>query len=159
MSISVGDRLPSVQLHDGSPKTTVDSASLFAEGRGIVFAVPGAFTPGCSKTHLPGYIADADKYAAKGIDGIVCLAVNDAFVMAAWGEAQGADGKVRMLADPSAEFARAIGLEVDASGALGGVRSKRYAMVIENGVVTHLEVEPGGFGLTCSLSASLLERL
>ncbi len=159
MAISVGDRLPSVQLHEGSPKSQVDSASLFAEGRGIVFAVPGAFTPGCSKTHLPGYIADADKYAAKGIDGIVCLAVNDAFVMAAWGAAHDAGDKVRMLADPAAEFAKAAGLDVDATGALGGVRSKRYAMIIENGVVTHLEVEPGGFGLTCSLSESLLSHL
>jgi len=158
MAISVGDRLPSISLHEGSPKSQVDSASLFAEGRGIVFAVPGAFTPGCSKTHLPGYIADADKYAAKGIDGIVCLAVNDAFVMAAWGEAHGAGDKVRMLADPAGDFAKAVGLDVNAA-VLGGTRSKRYAMVVENGVVTHLEVEPDGFGLSCSLSGSLLERI
>ena len=159
MSISVGDRLPSINLHETSPRDLVDAASLFATGKGIVFAVPGAFTPGCSKTHLPGYIADAEAFKAKGIDGIVCVAVNDAFVMQAWGEAQGAGGKVRMLADPAAVFTKAVGLEVDATGALGGVRSKRYAMVIENGVVTHIEVEPDGFGLSCSLSNALMDVL
>ncbi len=159
MSISVGDRLPSINLHETSPRDLVDAASLFATGKGIVFAVPGAFTPGCSKTHLPGYIADAEAFQAKGIDGIVCVAVNDAFVMQAWGEAQGAGGKVRMLADPAAAFTKAVGLDVDATGALGGVRSKRYAMVIENGVVTHLDVEPDGFGLSCSLSNALMDIL
>lgn len=158
MSIQPGQSLPSASLHEGSPAKVVDPAEAFASGKHVVFAVPGAFTPGCSRTHLPGYIQDADALAAKGIDSIACVSVNDAFVMAAWGKAQGADGKVRMLADPLAEFTKAVGLDVEAD-ALGGTRSKRYAMVVEDGKVTHLEVEPDGFGLSCSLAPSLLERL
>ncbi len=158
MTIQIGDSLPSAALNESSPGTTVDPAEEFASGRVIIFAVPGAFTPGCSNTHLPGYINDFDAIKAKGIDQIACVAVNDAFVMNAWGEAHGATGKIRMLADPQAEFTKALGLDVDAA-ALGGVRSKRYAMVLEDGKVTQLEVEPGGFGLTCSLSESILEKL
>ena len=159
MSIQVGDRLPSATLHGANPKDQVDSAEALGQGKVLLFAVPGAFTPGCDKTHLPGYVADYDKFKAKGIDQLACVAVNDAFVMQAWGASQGTEGKIRMLADPAAEFTKALGLDVDASGALGGVRSKRYAMVIDNGVVTHLEVEPDGFGLSCSLAPSILERL
>ncbi len=158
MSISVGDRLPSINLHETSPRDLVDAASLFATGKGIVFAVPGAFTPGCSKTHLPGYVADFDHLAGKGVDSVNCIAVNDVFVMAAWGQAHGADGKVRMLADPAGEFTTAVGLDVNA-GVLGGLRSKRYSMIVEDGKVTHLNVEPDGFGLTCSLSGGVLEAL
>jgi 2-Cys peroxiredoxin 5 len=158
MPIAVGDVVPSATLHEGTPRNHVDPAELFATGRTVLFAVPGAFTPGCSKTHLPGYIADFEKFAAKGVDRVVCLSVNDAFVMAAWGEAQGATGKIRMLADPLGEFTRMLGLDVDAA-ALGGLRSKRYAMVIDNGRVSRLELEPDGFGLTCSLAPSLLETL
>jgi 2-Cys peroxiredoxin 5 len=158
MTIQVGDKLPSIELHEGSPANKVDIAKLFAGKRGVLFAVPGAFTPGCSKTHLPGYVADAAKIRAKGVDEIVCVAVNDAFVMTAWGESQGAAGKVRMLADPQAAFAKAIGLDVQAPN-LGGTRSKRYSMIIEDGVVKALNVEPDGFGLTCSLANTLLESL
>ena len=159
MSISVGDALPSVNLDEGSPRDKVDTAAAFSTGKHVIFAVPGAFTPGCSKTHLPGYIADFEQLQAKGVDSVACVAVNDAFVMDAWGKALGATGKIRMLADPRAEFARAVGLEVDASGALGGVRSKRYSMVVEDGKVTLLNVEPDGFGLSCSLAPTLLEQL
>lgn len=159
MSIQIGDALPAGALHEGSPKTQVDPAEAFATGKHVIFAVPGAYTPGCTRTHLPGYVADAEAYAAKGVDSINCIAVNDAFVMAAWGEAYGAAGKIRMLADPAAVFTKAIGLDVDATAALGGVRSKRYAMVVEDGKVTHLEVEPDGFGLSCSLSDGLLGKL
>lgn len=159
MSIQIGDRVPSVALHGANPKDQVDSAEAFGKGRVLVFGVPGAFTPGCDQTHLPGYIADFDKFKAKGVDQIACVSVNDAFVMQAWGASQNAEGKVRMLADPGAAFTREIGLEVDASGPLGGVRSKRYAMVLQDGVVTHLEVEPDGFGLSCSLAGSILERI
>lgn len=158
MSIEPGQSVPSATLHEGSPANTVDPAKIFAKGKHLLFAVPGAFTPGCSKTHLPGYIADYDALKAKGVDSIACLGVNDAFVMAAWGEAQGATGKIRMLADPLAEFTKAIGLDVDAA-VLGGTRSKRYAMVIEDGKVTHLQVEPDGFGLSCSLAPSIAEVL
>ena len=136
--IQIGDTLPEAELHEGTPGQKVSTSALFAGKRAILFGVPGAFTPGCSKTHLPGY-------------------VNDAFVMAAWGEAVGAGGKVRLLADPTGTFTKALGLEVNAP-ALGGLRSKRYAMIVDNGVVTQLELEPDGFGLSCSLSSSMIDR-
>jgi 2-Cys peroxiredoxin 5 len=158
MSIEVGQSLPHGSLHEGSPKNTVDPATAFATGKHVLFAVPGAFTPGCSKTHLPGYVDGFDTFRSKGIDSIHCVSVNDAFVMTAWGEAHGATGKVRMLADPSAAFTKSLGLEVDAA-VLGGLRSKRYSMVIEDGTVTQLEVEPDGFGLSCSLAPALADRL
>lgn len=158
MSIQVGDKLPSVELHEGTPANKVDIAALFAGKKGVLFAVPGAFTPGCSRTHLPGYVADFDRLREKGVEEVVCVAVNDAFVMAAWGEAHGAAGKVRMLADPAGAFTQAVGLDVHAAG-LGGLRSKRYSMVIEDGVVKALNVEPDGFGLTCSLSNAVFDAL
>ncbi len=158
MSIQIGDSLPSATLHEGTPDNTIDPAEAFATGRVLVFGVPGAFTPGCDKTHLPGYVESFDTLKAKGIDQVACVAVNDAFVMAAWGESQGAAGKVRMLADPGADFTKKLGLDVDAA-VLGGTRSKRYAMVVQDGKVTHLEVEPDGFGLSCSLAPSLIEKL
>ena len=158
MSIQIGDAIPSATLHEGNPGTKVDSAEVFGSGKVLVFGVPGAFTPGCSNTHLPGYINDIDKIKGKGVDQVVCVSVNDAFVMNAWGEAQGAEGKVRMLADPQAELAKALGLDVEAA-ALGGTRSKRFAMLVENGTVTQLEVEPDGFGLSCSLAESFVDKL
>lgn len=158
MGIQIGDSIPSATLNEGTPGEQVDSAEAFGSGKVLLFAVPGAFTPGCSNTHLPGYLNDFEAIKAKGVDQIVCVSVNDAFVMNAWGEAHGAAGKVRMLADPLAEFTKAVGLDVDAA-ALGGTRSKRYAMVIEDGKVSQLEVEPNGFGLTCSLSESIIDKL
>ncbi|MEZ4236421.1 MAG: peroxiredoxin [Myxococcota bacterium] len=158
MAIGIGDSLPAGELHEGNPKTHVNPAEAFAKGKHVIFGVPGAFTPGCDKTHLPGYVGDADKFKAKGVDSIACVAVNDAFVMAAWGESAHAGGKVRMLADPAGSWTKALGLDVDAA-ALGGLRSKRYAMVVQDGQVTQLEVEPDGFGLSCSLAPSLLERV
>lgn len=157
MTLSIGDAIPSGTLHEDSPGTHHDPAQLFAQGKHVLFGVPGAFTPGCSKTHLPGYIAAHDAWKAKGVDSINCVAVNDAFVMAAWGAANDAADKVRMLADPAGEFVTAMGLDVHA-GVLGGKRSKRFGMIIEDGTVTALQVEPDGFGLTCSLSESLLEQ-
>jgi 2-Cys peroxiredoxin 5 len=156
MSIAVGDRLPAGSLQEGSPRNLVDPAVDLSRGKLVLFGVPGAFTPGCSKTHLPGYLADQPRWAELGYT-VACLSVNDAFVLQAWGEATGASGKVRLLGDPSAAYVRALGLSVEAA-ALGGTRSKRFALLAEDGVVTHLEVEPDGFGLTCSLSAPLLER-
>ncbi len=158
MTIQIGDAIPSATLHEGNPGNKVDPAEILGTGKVLVFAVPGAFTPGCSNTHLPGYIGDYDAIKAKGVDTIACVSVNDAFVMNAWGEAHGAAGKIRMLADPAAEYTQALGLGVDAA-VLGGVRSKRYAMVLEDGKVTQLEVEPDGFGLTCSLSESIIDKL
>lgn len=158
MSIQIGDALPVGELSENSPANKVSTTDLFGSGRHVVFAVPGAFTPGCHKTHLPGYVADYDKWKAKGIDSIACVAVNDAFVMAAWGEATGAAGKIRMLADASGAWVTTLGLDVNAAG-LGGKRSKRWAMLVEDGKVARLEVEPDGFGLSCSLSNSLFEQL
>ncbi|EGR3920772.1 peroxiredoxin, partial [Vibrio cholerae] len=113
---------------------------LFANKKVVLFAVPGAFTPTCSEAHLPGYVVLADKFKEKGVDMIACVSVNDAFVMKAWGEAQNAS-EITMLADGDASFTKALGLEMD-TGNFGGVRSQRYAMVIENNVVTLLNVEP-----------------
>ncbi|ENY6167517.1 peroxiredoxin [Vibrio fluvialis] len=112
---------------------------LFAGKKVVMFAVPGAFTPTCSEAHLPGYVVQADKLKEKGVDIIACVAVNDAFVMKAWGEAQNAS-ELMMLADGDASFTKALGLEMDTAG-FGGVRSQRYAMIIEDGVVTTLNVE------------------
>lgn len=158
MTIAVGAKLPAAELHESSPRDAVDIADLSKGKKLVIFAVPGAFTPGCDKTHLPGYVADAEGMKAKGVDEIVCVAVNDAYVMAAWGEAHGVAGKVRMLADPQAVFTKAIGMDVDAA-ALGGTRSKRYSMIVEDGEVKVLNLEPDGFGLTCSLSQPLIEQL
>ena len=138
----------------------VDLSALLATRKVVVFGVPGAFTAGCSKTHLPQYVHDAAAYRAKGVDEIICVSVNDPFVMAAWGEAQGAAGKVRMLADTNGELTKALGLEINLPG-LGGIRSKRYSAIVDKGVVTTLNVEPesAATGLTCSLSGALLPTL
>ena len=160
MPIKVGDPLPSIELMEGTPDNKVNIKKLFEGKKGIIFAVPGAFTPGCSNTHLPGYVKDYDEFKGKGMDEIVCVSVNDPFVMKAWGDSQNATGKIRMLADTCAEFTKSIDLAVDFTQALGGMRSRRYSMVVEDGVVTVLNVEPGsGGGLTCSLSEKLLFHL
>lgn len=143
MPISVGDTLPSatfrVSTEDGPvPKT---SEELFKGKRVVLFAVPGAFTPTCHKNHLPGYIARADEIKAKGIDTIAVVSVNDPFVMGAWEKASGADGKILFLSDGTADFATALDLTFDGSAAGLGVRSKRYSMLVEDGVVKVLNVE------------------
>jgi 2-Cys peroxiredoxin 5 len=158
MSIKVGDSLPAGEVQENTPGTRHDPAALFASGKHILFGVPGAFTPGCDRTHLPGYISDHDSITAKGVDSISCIAVNDAFVMGAWGTSAGAEGKVRMLADPAGDYVTALGLDVDAA-ALGGKRSKRFSMIIVDGAVTAINVEPDGFGLSCSLSNEILTQL
>lgn len=146
MTIATGDKLPNVDLYrmeaDGPEK--VSSADLFAGKKSVLFAVPGAFTPTCSQAHLPGYVVKADDLLAKGVDQIICLSVNDAFVMDAWGRQQNADGKVQMLADADGAFTRAVGLEFDLSARGLGRRSQRYAMIIDDGVVTQLNVEESG---------------
>ncbi|XP_012526896.1 peroxiredoxin-5, mitochondrial [Monomorium pharaonis] len=154
MVIAVGDKLPSVDLFENTPSEKVNLAQVAAQKKVIVFGVPGAFTPGCSKTHLPGYITKADELKSKGISEIFCVSVNDPFVMAAWGKEHNATGKVRMLADPKGEFTDAMDLSVDLS-VLGGKRSKRYSMVIENGTVKELNIEPDNTGLSCSLADRL----
>ncbi len=148
MAIKVGDTIPSMKLMmatpEGPKETTTDD--IFKGKKVVLFAVPGAFTPTCSAKHLPGFVQNADAIKAKGVDTIACISVNDAFVMGAWGKDQGTGDKVVMLADGAAAFAKALGLELDLNARGMGWRSQRYALVAENGVVTHLGVEaPGGF--------------
>ncbi|MCX8072543.1 MAG: peroxiredoxin [Candidatus Binatia bacterium] len=161
MAIKVGDRLPLhlklKEMTDNGPRD-VSLEEIFKGKKVVLFAVPGAFTPTCSAKHLPGFIEKADEIKAKGVDEIVCIAVNDAFVMGAWGKASGATGKVRLLADGNAEFTKAVGLELDASGFGMGLRSQRYAMIVEDGVVRELLVEPGP-GLSVSSADSVLAKL
>ena len=160
MTIAVGDRIPDVQLmttRDGNP-THVRSTEALGSGKVVLFAVPGAFTPTCSDYHLPSYVIRHDDLVAKGVDTVACISVNDPFVMSAWGESQHVDDLVLMLADGNGEFAAAVGLEMDGSGFGLGTRSQRYAMVIEDGVVTALQVEPGA-GLTVSAADAVLEIL
>ena len=161
MAIKVGDSLPAdvklKEMGDGGPKD-VTVGELFKGKKVVLFAVPGAFTPTCSMKHLPGFVEQAQAIRGKGVDEIVCLSVNDAFVMGAWGDASNARGKVRMLADGNAEFTRTIGLELDASGFGMGSRSQRYAMIVNDGKVEHLFVEPGG-GLKASSAEAVLQAL
>jgi peroxiredoxin len=159
MSIQVGDTLPAVTLKIMGEKGPQDitTAELFDNKKVVMFAVPGAFTPGCSNTHVPGYVVHADDIKAKGVDSIVCLSVNDAFVMGAWGKAQNAEHLI-MLADGNAELTDALGLSMDGSGYGMGKRSQRYAMIVENGKVTHLAVEPKG-GVDVSAAEKIIALL
>ena len=125
----------------------------------MLFAVPGAFTPACSQRHLPGYVDKAANLKAKGVDEIACVAVNDAFVMGAWGKEQKTEGKVRMLADGSGDFARALGLELDLTKGGLGMRSKRYAMLVDNGVVESLSVEAQPGQVEASGAEAMLKSL
>jgi len=159
MAIKAGDSLPDVKLKemgDGGPKD-VSIAELTKGKRVVLFAVPGAFTPTCSMKHLPGFVEKAGELRAKGVQEIVCLSVNDAFVMGAWGKAQGAGDKVRMVADGNGEFTKAIGLELDASGFGMGKRSKRYAMIVKDGKVESVLVDESG--LKESSAESVLSKL
>jgi len=143
MAIQVGGKIPAVKVKvvraDGTKEA--NTAELFAGKKAVLFAVPGAFTPLCSAQHLPGFVTKADEMKKKGVDEIFCLSVNDGWVMDAWGKDRGATGKITLIADGSGEFTRAVGLELDASGAGLGVRSQRYAAIVEDGVVKHLAVE------------------
>ncbi len=148
MTIKVGDKIPSVTLQhmtaDGIANITTDE--IFQGKRVALFALPGAFTPTCSAKHLPGFVANADSIKAKGVDTIACVSVNDAFVMNAWGEVQGAGEEVLMLADGSAKLATALGVELDLGERGMGVRSRRYSMIVDDGVVTTLNLEaPGAY--------------
>ena len=145
MTISVGDRIPDITLktNGANGPEDISTGELFADKRVVLFAVPGAFTPGCSNTHMPGFVIKADDILTKGVDTIACMAVNDAFVMDAWQKNQNAE-KITMLADGNAEFAKALGLELDASGGGMGTRSKRFALIANDGVVEYLGVDAKG---------------
>ena len=160
MTIQVGDKLPNATFHviDETGPKTVTTDELFAGRKVVLFAVPGAFTPTCSAKHLPGYVNRADELRNKGVDRIVCLSVNDAFVMDAWGVDQQVGDKVTMAADGNGDFTRAVGLEMDGSGFGMGLRSQRYAMIVDDGVVTALHVEqPREFAV--SSAEAILEKL
>ncbi|MEO6171220.1 MAG: peroxiredoxin [Lysobacter sp.] len=146
MSIQVGDRLPEVVMQRiGDGVESVDTGTLFGNSKVVIFAVPGAFTPTCSTKHLPGFVEHFTKFHEKGIE-VACVSVNDPFVMQAWGQSQGVPDGLMMLADGNADFTRALGLELDATGYGMGVRAKRFALYAENGVVKQLHVEaPGEF--------------
>jgi peroxiredoxin (alkyl hydroperoxide reductase subunit C) len=143
MTIKVGDRIPPVVLKAVTPEGTKDvkADELFAGKKVVLFALPGAFTPTCSAQHLPGYVTHADALRKKGADLVACLSVNDAFVMGAWAKDKGVGDKVVMLADGNGDFTKAVGLELDGNRFGMGLRSQRYALIAENGVVTHLAVE------------------
>ncbi len=143
MTIAIGDKLPSATFKRFGADGLVDVGSdeLFTGRKVVVFAVPGAFTPTCHAKHVPGYVEHAAALEAKGVDEIVCVAVNDPFVMKAWADQSGTDGKVTLLSDGNAAFTKAIGMDVDLAGPFLGVRSKRYAMVVDGGVVKALLVE------------------
>ena len=160
MAISVGDKIPDVTLRTMTAEgpSTVQSGDVLGTGKVVLFAVPGAFTPTCSDHHLPGFVLRAEDLQAKGVDAIACVAVNDPFVMGAWGQAQGTEGKVLMLSDGNGEFTAEVGLELDGSGFGLGTRSQRYAAILEDGVVTELMVEPGP-GLDVSSADSVLSKL
>lgn len=143
MTIKVGDQIPDatlMQMTDKGP-APVKTSDFFKGKKVALFALPGAFTPTCSNQHLPGFIQKADAIKAKGVDAIICLSVNDAFVMDAWGKAQGADGKVLMMGDGNTEFTKNMGFDFDGSGFGLGTRSLRYSMLVEDGVVKVLNQE------------------
>jgi glutaredoxin/glutathione-dependent peroxiredoxin len=159
--IAVGDAVPNVDvrvMRDGAP-AVVPMSELIGEGRAVLFAVPGAFTPGCSKQHLPGFVGRAADISAAGVDTILCLGVNDVFVMDAWGDVQGVGDSIVMVADPDAAFTSAVGMEVDASGFGLGMRSKRYALVAENGIVTAFLPEEDGFSVDASTAQCVIDAL
>lgn len=160
MAIAVGDSIPDVQLRTmtGEGPRPVSSTDALGKGKVVLFAVPGVFTPTCSDHHLPGFVVRADEFRAKGVDTIACLSVNDPFVMAAWGKDQGVGDRVLMLSDGNGDFTKAVGLEMDGTGFGLGVRSQRYAAILEDGVVKGLFVEPKP-GLDVSSAESVLAAL
>ncbi len=160
MAIQVGDKVPSTTLQHmttGGP-ADISTDEVFGGKKVVLFALPGAFTPTCSVKHLPGFVRQAEAIKAKGVDTIACLSVNDAFVMGAWGKDQGVGDKVLMLADGSADFTKALGLELDLNSRGFGLRSQRFAMIVDDGVVTAVNVEQGGEFKVSSADA-ILETL
>jgi peroxiredoxin len=160
MTIAVGDQIPDVTVQvpgpDGPQPT--QSGELLGHGKVVLFGLPGAFTPTCNDYHLPGFVLRAEDLQAKGVDKIACVSVNDAFVMRAWGEANQVGEKVTLIADGSATFTKALGLDIDLTGGGLGVRSKRYAAIIQDGVLTDLAVEDT-LGLERSSADAVLAKL
>jgi glutaredoxin/glutathione-dependent peroxiredoxin len=160
MAISVGDRIPDVEIRTMGPDgpVAVRTGDVLGKGKVVLFAVPGAYTPGCSRIHLPGFVQQAQEVTDKGVDTIACIAVNDAFVMDAWGKDQGVGDSILMLADGNGEFTKAMDLVMDGTGIGLGLRSKRYAAILDDGVITSLEVETAP-GVDVSSCSAVLSRL
>ncbi len=160
MTIAVGDKIPDVkvQVPGTNGPEAAQTADLLGTGTVVLFGLPGAFTPTCSDHHLPGFVIRAEDLKDKGVDRIYCVSVNDAFVMGAWGQANEVEGKVGLIADGSATFTKELGLDVDLTGGGLGVRSKRYAMIIKDGVVSNLAVEET-LGLDVSSAEAVLKAL
>jgi peroxiredoxin len=160
MSIQVGEAIPTMKVMTATPDgpKEVSTDQLFKGKKVVLFATPGAFTPTCSARHLPGFVQHLDEIKAKGVDTVICMAVNDPFVMGAWAKEQGVDGSIVMLADGSGLLTRALGLELDLIGRHLGTRSQRFALVAEDGKVTHLAVEPPG-GFDVSKAEAVLDVL
>lgn len=161
MTIKIGDAIPDITLKrlGAAGMEDINTTALFAGRKIVLFAVPGAFTPSCALKHLPGYIQNAASIKAKGVDDIICLAVNDPFVMKHWGEIAGAEGKVTMLPDGNGELTRAFDLGMDGSGAGLGFRAKRFSMIVENGIITDLQVEEKASDVDLSSAESCAVRL
>ncbi|MBW2713079.1 MAG: peroxiredoxin [Deltaproteobacteria bacterium] len=159
MTIAIGDKIPEAILHSmsGDKMEEVSTTAFFSGKRIVLFGVPGAFTPGCSRVHLPGFIDHAADFQQKGIDGVACMSVNDAFVMEAWSSLQGA-GEITMLADGNSSFTQAMGIEMDASNFGMGKRCQRFAMVVQDGVVEKFFLEPSG-KITVSAAENVLSEL
>jgi len=161
VTIKVGDKIPeggfAVMTAEGPGAMTTDE--LFGGKKVVLFSVPGAFTPACSTKHLPGFVENADAIRAKGVDTVACLAVNDVFVMDAWGKSAGTAGKVTMLADGNGEFTKALGLELDASGFGMGTRGLRFALVVEDGVVSQAHIEESPVEVEASAAENILKNL
>lgn len=168
MTIKIGDTLPNATLtesvgHDDAkncpmPPVPVEIASLTAGKKVVIFGLPGAFTPTCSSQHVPGYLKHHDALKAKGVDSIVCMAVNDGYVMGAWGASQNVGDKIRMLGDGSAAFTKALGLELDLTAKGMGVRCQRFSLLVDNGVVKQVNVEGVG-PANCSFAENMLTQL
>ncbi|CAG8507019.1 903_t:CDS:2 [Ambispora leptoticha] len=157
--MKAGDKLPSVTVNEKNPDHNINIAEFFAPyKKAILFGVPGAFTPGCTKTHVPGYLENYDKIKEKGVEKIAVISVNDAFVMQAWRDHYNSGDKITFLADPRAEFVKAADLHFNAGG-LGGTRSKRFVAIVENGIVTRIDIEPDNSGLACSLAPAILGHI
>ncbi len=162
MTIAIGDNLPAATFKTMTPEGLKDvtAAEVLGKGRVALFAVPGAYTPTCHNTHMPSFVKNAEALKARGVATIACVSVNDPFVMGAWGEATGASAAgVLMLADPAGAFTKAVGLDFDGSGAGLGLRSKRYSMLVDDGVVTMLNVEESPGQAVCSTGDALLNAL
>lgn len=161
MTIAIGDTLPSATFKEKTADGPVEitTEQLFKGKKAVLFAVPGAFTPTCTLNHLPGYIENYDRLVEKGVDTIAVVAVNDWHVMGAWAQAAGGLGKIHFLADWNAAFTKALGLDIDLSAGGLGVRSKRYALIAEDGVVKHIAVEENPGQATVSSAEAILEQL